>query len=76
VFTGDEVMGWFSVDWAATAARLNSNKDKKALTLTGLPNAWIGVLVAAFEGMQMANAFRNGLKKHSPPGNPRVRSRR
>jgi hypothetical protein len=42
------------VDWATTAAvRLKSNKDSKALTLTGLPNTWIGLLVAAFEGMQL-----------------------
>jgi hypothetical protein len=47
-------VGWFSVGWATTAAvRPNSNNDKKALTLTGLPNTWIGVLVAAFEGMRM-----------------------
>jgi hypothetical protein len=47
------VAGRFSLDWATTAAvRLNSNKDTKALTLTGLPNAWIGLLVAAFEGLR------------------------
>jgi hypothetical protein len=54
------VVGWFSLDWATTAAvRLKSNKDSKALTLTGLPNTWIGLLVAAFEG----NANGNRLQK-------------
>ncbi len=71
------VRGGLVVDWATTAAvRLNSNKNTNALTLTGLPNTWIGLLVAAFEGMRMAIAFRNALKKHSPQGNPQVRSRR
>ena len=53
-------------------ARLNSNKDSKAFTLTGLPNAWTGLLVAAFED----KCLQKPLQKHSPPMDLRVRSRR
>jgi len=57
---------------AEAVARLNSNKDSKTFTLTGLPNAWIGLLVAAFED----NCLQKPLQKHSPRKDLRVRSRR
>jgi hypothetical protein len=36
---------------AAEAATLNSRRIPKAFTLTVLPDAWIGLLVAAFKGI-------------------------
>jgi hypothetical protein len=56
----------------AAAARLNSNIENKGFTFTGLPNAWIGLLVAAFED----NCLQKPLQKHSPWNDLLVRSRR
>jgi len=42
----------------AAADRLTNRRNRTNCVLTGLPNAWIGLLVAAFEEVSFRNPFK------------------
>src|SRR5512141_3376362 len=67
VVTAVEVVLGFSEECAGTTARTNRQRISEALTLTELPNSWIGLRAAASERECERKRLRKALLEHSPP---------